>query len=51
MTLVFSEFAEFLKDTELGFKIKEDCPKDVREQLLKINEEYEQCMGESLFLT
>ena len=51
MTLDFSEFSEVLEDTENGFRIRDDCPKDIRERLLKINEEYEKCMGETLFLT
>lgn len=49
MILVLNDLIQHLEMTDDGYKIEENCPNDKLDELKKINDEYLQLMGESLF--
>lgn len=50
MIPVMNDLMEYLELTEDGYKVKENCPADKLKELKKMNDEYIQIVGESLFV-
>lgn len=50
MIPVMNELMKYLEMTENGYKVKANCPADKLAELMKMNDEYTQNMGEPLFV-
>ena len=50
MIFAMDDLMEYLELTDDGYKVKANCPVDKLEELKKMNDEYTQNMGESLFI-
>lgn len=50
MIPAMNDMMEYLELAESGYKVKENCPADKLDELKRMNGEYIQITGESLFI-